>query len=196
VTIEQNLPEGRLKRLELWISKHRFRLLAGAFVILACVATFASYKAVQAGNNATDASEDAERAGNEAKVLAAKVNHQQKEFEQESLGRRRQSCRGDEQEHKDNVRALRQTYKILSNPKLRAQFDPGLIQFAIANLPAAERKARVDQAPEFCDEPGVKQERLYKKTHGERGKPPIGLPEPDPVVPKKKDFSYLLAPSN
>ena len=188
MTIEQELPEGRLKRAEQWVSKHRFRLLAGAFVILAIIATFACFKAVQAGNNA-------EEAGQEAKSLALKVNHQQKEFEEEARGRRNQSCRGDEQEHKDNVRALRQTYRILSSPKLRSQFDPGLIQFAIANLPQTERKAREDQAPEFCDFPGVKAEKLWFKTHGKRGKPPTGLREPDPVLPKKRNFDYLLAPS-
>lgn len=157
----EDLPDGRLKQAERWLDRHELVLLRMGFLAMFCVSVVAGYLSWTT-NQETD---DLARSNRE--------NFQQ--YTKESKDRRSQSCRGDEQEHLDNVNQLKQTYKILSDPKLRAEFDPGIIQFAIVNLPVLERKARVDQAPEFCDEPG------------------FGLPEPDPVVPKKRDFSYLLS---
>ena len=46
-------------------------------------------------------------------------------------------------------------------------------------------QARTDVAPDFCDEPGAKAEKLWRDSHGKQGAPPVGLPEPDPVVPQR-----------
>jgi hypothetical protein len=89
-----------------------------------------------------------------------------------------QSCTTDEREHADNVRQLEQTYNALSSPTIRANLGPGLVTLIVSQMAELEKDARTDQAPPFCDEPGV------------------GLPEPDPEPPERMDFSHLLAPSN
>ena len=101
-----------------------------------------------------------------AKVAAAKANRAVRQIEAESRARRDQSCRISEETHKDDVDSLRRTYKYLLDLTPR-QKQTTFNRALLANLPNVERKARQDPAPPFCDEPG------------------IGLPEPDPVVPKR-----------
>lgn len=93
----------------------------------------------------------------------------------EATARADQVCRIFEQAHKDDVDQLIQTYAYLDKLTPQEVHDP-LNTFVILNLPTQEKRARTDSAPEFCDEPGV------------------GLPEPDPVLPKMRDFSGLLKP--
>ncbi len=88
-------------------------------------------------------------------------------IDNESRGRRDQSCRQSEAKHQADVNELKRTYRFLTNPKKRALLGPGLARLIILTLPAREREARVDPAPPFCDEPG------------------IGLPEPDPKIPER-----------
>jgi hypothetical protein len=64
------------------------------------------------------------------------------------------------------VRALRKTYLYLEQLK-PAERRTTLNRFILHKLPSVEREARTDQAPGFCDEPG------------------IGLPEPDPRIPQR-----------
>lgn len=80
--------------------------------------------------------------------------------------RRDQTCRLFEGDHLQDVKQLRDTYRYLGalRPSERAQT---INVFVLRNLPQLERAARIDSAPAYCDEPGV------------------GLPEPDPVVPKR-----------
>lgn len=81
----------------------------------------------------------------------------------ESKGRRDQACLRDETAHKRDVRQLRQTYKFLAAPPPSLR---DLVPLIVAQLPRTEQEAE-DKAPAFCDEPG------------------IGLPEPDPVIPRR-----------
>lgn len=85
----------------------------------------------------------------------------------EGKGRRDQSCRQSEAKHLADVQELRRTYRFLTDPAKRRLLGRGLARLIILTLPQREREARVDPAPPFCDEPG------------------IGLPEPDPTVPKR-----------
>lgn len=146
----------------------------------------ASYLAVQASNQANEAIDRTAKTAEVARdlsvqnrILLAEFRAEQLERERERVERIDQSCRSDEREHLVNVRNLKQTYNILSDPKARQLIDPGLLELIVTiSLPQTEEDARTDQAPEFCDNPGV------------------GLPEPDPKVPKKRDFSFLLNEAN
>ena len=96
-----------------------------------------------------------------------------RQIKQESRGRRDQSCSLSEREHLEDIRTLRRAYR--RTPKALEfylqvaprGFRPFLRNAVYADLARLEKEARVDRAPEFCDAPG------------------IGLPEPDPVVPKR-----------
>jgi len=98
------------------------------------------------------------------------------ETAREGVERRHQICLSAEREHLNDVIGLRRTYSYLESltPTEREQT---LNRFIIRGLAQAEDKVNVDPAPAFCDEPGVQAER--------RGEPPVGLPEPDPVIPKR-----------
>ena len=103
---------------------------------------------------------------NNARVASAKANRAIRQIERESKGRRDQSCRISESQHKADVDGLRRTYDYLKQLTPRQRRSP-INRAILANLPVTEREARMDPAPPFCDEPG------------------IGLPEPDPVLPKR-----------
>lgn len=77
-----------------------------------------------------------------------------------------QTCTLFETDHLRDVKKLRHTYRYLLalRPDER---DDTINRFVRRDLPELERDARTDSAPEFCDEPGR------------------GLPEPDPVVPRR-----------
>jgi hypothetical protein len=89
----------------------------------------------------------------------------------DSTERRDQMCQLFEADHLADVNRLERTYRFLSSPAARD--DEALLQVALVELPELEREARVDSAPDFCDEDG------------------LGLPEPDPVVPDRPDLSPL-----
>lgn len=91
----------------------------------------------------------------------------------EGRERRDQSCLQNERRHLDDVQQLRNTYEFLEHLP-RSEWGTPLTRAIVRQLPQIERDARVDVAPKFCDE------------HG------IGLPEPDPVVPKRRNFDRLL----
>jgi hypothetical protein len=88
------------------------------------------------------------------------------QIQEESKGRRDQSCHISESTHKADVEQLQRTYDYLVNLTPR-QKRSAINRAVLANLPNVEHAARLDPAPPFCDEPG------------------IGLPEPDPVLPKR-----------
>lgn len=89
-------------------------------------------------------------------------------LDSERAERTDQNCKLFELDHLQDVRDLRDTYKFLSN-KEAATENPGLTRFIILNLPRTEKEAKIDSAPEYCDDPG------------------LGLPEPDPVIPNRPD---------
>ena len=101
----------------------------------------------------------------------------------EGTERRDQSCRQFEGDHLADVQRLKRTYAYLSMLPRREYGSPITVAI-VQQLPELEEKARTDSAPEFCDEPGAAAEK--------RGEKPVGLPEPDPEIPDRQDFQYLL----
>jgi hypothetical protein len=101
----------------------------------------------------------------------------------ESVDRRDQNCLLFEGDHLRDVTQLRRTYKYLSGPNARR--NPGLTRLVVESLPETEAAARVDTAPPYCDETTSGFLGLGKERD-------VGLPEPDPVLPKHRDFRYLL----
>ena len=91
----------------------------------------------------------------------------------ESRERRDQMCNLFERDHLADVTRLKRTYAYLDRLPRREWGNP-LTMAIVRQLPELEVEARQDAAPPFCDEPG------------------IGLPEPDPELPARQDFSRLL----
>lgn len=96
-----------------------------------------------------------------------------KDFIDETTERRSQSCDLFEGQHLDDVKELRRTYKYIEALEPE-EISSTLNQFVIRGLPELEDDARNDPAPEYCDDPN------------------IGLPEPDPNLPPKRDYRDLL----
>lgn len=88
----------------------------------------------------------------------------------EARERQDQLCTIAERKQLADVRQLHSTYDYLAK-KVAQDIDPnaGVISLndILASLPQVEEDAFFDDAPEFCDEPGV------------------GLPEPDPEIPTR-----------
>lgn len=86
--------------------------------------------------------------------------------------RRDQTCHSLERQHRDDVNLLWAQYRFLNDP------PQPVGRFAVTQVLVLTRQldnlARHDPAPDYCDEPGM------------------GEPEPDPPLPQRKDFSYLL----
>lgn len=89
-------------------------------------------------------------------------------IEVEGNERRDQICEQAERVHLQEVVELRRTYDYLDGLQPEQLKDP-LNATVLTFLPQTEHTAQTDSAPPFCDEPGV------------------GLPEPDPVVPKRPE---------
>jgi hypothetical protein len=81
----------------------------------------------------------------------------------EAVERKDADCVKDERDYFAKVNQLTQTYAFLKT----ADPESDLYKAVVTNLPQVEAEAKRDLAPEYCDEPNV------------------GLPEPDPVVPKR-----------
>lgn len=147
-------------------------LLATVLVIVVVGAGVVAVVTWNTSHDALDAGRKATRAANTARVNSVTI----RQFIAESRARRDENCRIQEYEQAREVEDLRRTYEFL--PKLIAR-DPDsvLVAASIQALPSLEEKARVDNAPGYCDEPGAAAEK--------RGAPPVGLPEPDPVIPKR-----------
>lgn len=90
----------------------------------------------------------------------------------ESKERRNQTCRVFESAHKQEIDSLNGTYRYLANAP-PPERGTSLYDTILRNLKKLEAEAASDTdevgviVPEYCDEPDV------------------GLPEPDPVVPKR-----------
>lgn len=98
----------------------------------------------------------------------------------EGADRRDQSCRLFEGDHLADVQRLMRTYAYLE----RQSRTSDLTSEVVRGLPELEQEARVDTAPAYCDEPGAKAEKA--------GADPVGLPEPDPKVPARRDYRHLI----
>jgi hypothetical protein len=90
----------------------------------------------------------------------------------EGAKREDQFCLLVERAHRQDVRQLRSTYAyLISLPP--EDIHSVLNQLVLRELPSTELKAHTDSAPKLCDEPGH---------YGDKN---VGLPEPDPEVPKR-----------
>jgi hypothetical protein len=101
------------------------------------------------------------------------------QIKREGVERRDQICLSAEREHLSKVLQLSRTYEYIKllDP---SEYTTSLNQAVLRQLPQTEEAAKTDVAPAFCDEtlPGGK---------------PVGLPEPDPVVPERpKEVSDAL----
>ncbi len=95
------------------------------------------------------------------------VNHNNiDQIKTERTERTNQSCNISERKQQGDVRSLKLTYDYLVSLTPEQAREP-LNALIYRELPRAEKEARLDDAPSFCDEPG------------------IGLPEPDPKVPER-----------
>ena len=101
--------------------------------------------------------------------LAGQARQQQREITE----RRDQTCRLFEGQHLADVERLRKTYEYLERLP-RREYGTPLTVAVVSGLRELERTARVDTAPRFCDAPDT------------------GLPEPDPELPDRQNFRYVL----
>lgn len=85
-------------------------------------------------------------------------------LDRESAARIDQTCAISEAKQRSDSDALIRTYQYLGSLSAR-QFAQPINKAILANLPVTIRAAQIDDAPPFCDQPGV------------------GLPEPDPPTP-------------
>jgi len=102
------------------------------------------------------------------------------DFKEASLERRNQNCVTDERRDRDEVAQLKRIYQALESQTLRAQLGVGLVRLVVVQLPQTEKAARSVDAPPYCAEDGV----------GLKFDPDLDNP------PKRRDFTYLLAPSH
>ena len=138
-------------------------LVLSALSFLAAVGLFAfSMSLVSTNRGLIDDARDA------AAAAAAAVS----QIKIETAERQDQVCNIFETDHLQDVKQLRLTYRYLANLPREERFRP-LTQAVLRSLPSLEREARADPAPSFCDEPFV------------------GLPGPDPVLPKRRTFPEL-----
>jgi hypothetical protein len=109
--------------------------------------------------------------------------------EQERSVRTSQNCELFEREHRRDVQSLEGTYLYLKRVEERpGEKDTLLYELILRTLPRTIAEGEADIAPEYCDAPGIEAEKLYEKTNGKRGAPPVGLPEPDPEIPPRPKF--------
>ena len=94
-------------------------------------------------------------------------------------GQRDQACLLFERDHAADVDTLVRTYDYLEDPGTYGdEVGSPVYRVVLAQLPRTEREAKVDTAPEFCDNDSI--------THG-----PMGNPEPDPVIPERPNLPEL-----
>jgi hypothetical protein len=94
----------------------------------------------------------------------------------ETAARVDQTCAISEAKQRSDSDALIRTYRYLSSLSGRQLAQP-INRAILANLPVTIRAAQIDDAPAFCDKPGV------------------GLPEPDPPLPcAPKHVKGCIAP--
>lgn len=111
---------------------------------------------------------------NRAAVRQIKAN--QVKIDEEGVERRDQICLSAEREHLRDVNQLKATYKYLLS-LTPEDARSSLNRTITLQLPQTEERANTDVAPSFCDEPGALAEK--------KGARPVGLPEPDPVIPER-----------
>ena len=107
---------------------------------------------------------------------AARVRDTQAALERstdEGIERRDQTCRSLERQEESAIKRVRRTYAYLGELPV-ADRGSNLTKAIIRGLPEQYTEAQESAAPVFCNDPGV------------------GLREPGPKLPKKRDFRYLL----
>lgn len=155
------------------------------------VATIPLWMVLDVQGQLRDAQEEDDRQekvlARQAKVIARQtqnIANTQARIRAEGALRRSANCRVFENDHRDEVDQLIQSYSFYEDPPQGLEallLDPR----ALAELAELERDAHSDldkhgaYVPRYCDVPGAKAEKA--------GAAPIGLPEPDPVIPKRPE---------
>lgn len=171
-----HLPDGRLKRFEQWIDRHEKGLLRGAVLVMFVTSLVTAYLGFTAQR---DRDKDF------------------KAFLSESAVRRDQACRSDERKDRDQVQQLAQTYLILGSETARAKLQPGLVDLIVTlSLPQLEKDARNPDAPDYCNQPGVGLPEDSKRCGASASTKKRDLKPCLDKPPERRDFSFLLAPSN
>lgn len=134
-------------------------------------------------NNAHERSIYDQKSSARITKLVDKNSYLIKKLAIEGEQRRDQTCTIFETQHLQDVNRLKRTYEYLDSLP-ESEWDKPLTREIVLQLNTVEEQARLDGAPNYCDEPGVKAEA--------EGQKPVGLPEPDPVLPKKRNYKYLL----
>lgn len=111
-----------------------------------------------------------DQAADTAKQAVAQVAKEERARSSEALRVRGQVCTVFETGHLEDVTRLERTYEFLDTLRRKRELTSTLGRAILAQLPETEKTARTDSAPDFCDEPN------------------LGLPEPDPVLPRKRTY--------
>lgn len=133
---------------------------AAAYVFLTAVLLVGLWRVETVANDAHDVAVH-------NRALIQRIDDAVEQIDRESRERRDQSCKVTEKAQRVKEQQLARTYQFLVAARANGETGSTIYKFIVASLPAQEAKARLDEAPLFCDEPG------------------IGLPEPDPVVPPR-----------
>lgn len=132
------------------------------------VTAFALGIAAYAVKVADDANDTADRAAKAAESASTVAQAQVIALRNEARDRLDQACTRDERNQKRDVETLRRTYDYLVREQREGRsLASGINRAVLIGLPRTEADAREDDALPACDKPGV------------------GLPEPDPVLPKR-----------
>lgn len=98
----------------------------------------------------------------------------------EGKKREDQFCASSEREHATLVRQYKDTLEYIDKLKeMPERLQEPINQFVISRLPDTESRARKDTAPPLCDKKSVKTLNPFSEPTE------VGLPEPDPVLPKR-----------
>jgi hypothetical protein len=109
-----------------------------------------------------------EESRNRADAVAAETEKRAAAIRAENRERRDQACAISERKQASDILKLERTYAyLLRQPREAFEEKNSLPSEVVRALPQSEEEARTDDAPPFCDEPG------------------IGLREPDMKVPAR-----------
>jgi hypothetical protein len=109
-----------------------------------------------------------EESRNRANAVAAETRERANALRAENRERRDQACAISEHKQETDIMKLKRTYAyLLRQPREALEEKNSLPSEVVRALPQSEEEARTDDAPPFCDEPG------------------IGLKEPDMKVPSR-----------
>ena len=137
---------------------------------IAAVSVGVAQRATSSANGATESANSAVaeslRASERALHAAGQAQAAVSRIRSETRERIDETCRIQETKQRSDIESLRRTYEYLASLS-SAELTQPLNRTILAGLPRTIREATIDDAPDYCDEPGV------------------GLPEPDLRLPER-----------